>query len=336
MNTKIDTFCALGERLRIFGNDEPTRRVIADAMAANGWFSERDIISSARAIADDMLCRRALEAWLSHYDTSHSNINIGIVMAGNLPFVGFFDLLCVVMSGCAATVKPSSKDSVLINYIVGQLLNIDPSLRVTIADNVDSCDAVIATGSDSTNLHFKTKYSHRPSLLRSSRYSVAVLNGNESDITPLGEDIFSYNTMGCRSVSLLFVPRTYDLNSLADSLSRYRNSVSSKMLGSYAQQRAVAKLKGEDIVDGGFFIFTERTSPSNALGSIAYCRYDSRQQLEEAIEAIEPKLQCLVSDFYDHPRRVAIGAAQHPTLTDYADGVDTMKWIEKLRVCLNL
>lgn len=331
MNTKIDIFCALGGRLRSFGNDALTRRILADAMASNAWFSEHDIISSARAIADDMLCRRALEAWLSHYDTSHSDKNIGIIMAGNIPFVGFFDLLCVIMAGCAATVKPSSKDSVLINYIIGELLNIDPSLKVTIAASVESCDAVIATGSDSTNMHFKTKYAHIPSLLRSTRYSVAVLNGNEGNIVPLGEDIFPYNTMGCRSVSLLFVPHHYDLTSLAASLGKYRNIVSSKVLSSYAQQRAVAKLKGEEIIDGGFFIFTESTSPSNALGSIAYCRYDSRRQLEEAIEQIEPKLQCLVSDFYDHPRRVAIGAAQHPTLTDYADGVDTMKWIEKLK-----
>ena len=182
MKNMIETFSALGARLLGFGDDDATRAVIDSACRANGWFTPADIRRAVRAIACDMLQREKLEAWLADYPALPvaEPRRVLVVMAGNIPLVGFFDLLCVLVSGHGCLVKPSAKDSVLMEHVVGLLREIDPSAPVRLHDGTSPVDAVIATGSDNANRYFRAHYAGIPSLLRGSRQSVAVLSGRET------------------------------------------------------------------------------------------------------------------------------------------------------------
>ena len=197
MKNMIETFSALGARLLGFGDDDATRAVIDSACRANGWFTPADIRRAVRAIACDMLQREKLEAWLADYPALPvaEPRRVLVVMAGNIPLVGFFDLLCVLVSGHGCLVKPSAKDSVLMEHVVGLLREIDPSAPVRLYDGTSPVDAVIATGSDNANRYFRAHYAGIPSLLRGSRQSVAVLSGRE---TP--EQLAFLRAVGCELI----------------------------------------------------------------------------------------------------------------------------------------
>ena len=213
MKNMIKTFSALGARLLGFGDDDATRAVIDSACRVNGWFTPADIRRAVRAIACDMLQREKLEAWLADYPALPvaEPRRVLVVMAGNIPLVGFFDLLCVLVSGHGCLVKPSAKDSVLMEHVVGLLREIDPSAPVRLYDGTSPVDAVIATGSDNANRYFRAHYAGIPSLLRGSRQSVAVLSGHETpeQLAGLADDIWAYSWLWCRSVSLIFAPEGY-------------------------------------------------------------------------------------------------------------------------------
>ena len=210
MKNAIKLFSALGERLRTFGCDDTTRRVIDRSCAENGWFTPGDIRRAVKALCDEMLQEETLGRWLELYPTLPvaKPRRVLVIMAGNIPLVGFFDLLCVVASGHRCLVKPSGKDSALMLHVIGQLLDIDPETAVELYDGTTPVDAVIATGSDNANRYFRARYAGIPALLRGSRQSVAVLSGSESaaQLAGLSDDIWAYSGLGCRNVSLLFLP----------------------------------------------------------------------------------------------------------------------------------
>lgn len=210
MKDPIELFATLGDRLAAFGDDARTAAVIAGACAANPWFTPAEIRRAVDALRTDMLDRARLAAWLGRYPLPVARrADVLVVMAGNIPLVGFFDLLCVVAAGDRCLVKPSAKDRVLTEYVVRLLLEIDPEAPVALAGDDADADAVIATGSDNANRYFRTRYAGIPTLLRGSRHSAAVLSGEETeaDLDGLADDLFAYSGLGCRSVSLLFLPR---------------------------------------------------------------------------------------------------------------------------------
>lgn len=207
----IDIFSVLGHRLAAFGKTPDTVEVVRRAAVENPWFLPQEIIRAVKAIRCEMLERQRLEAWAGAYPPVRTPKRVLVVMAGNIPLVGFFDLLCVLASGHACRVKPSSKDTVLIGYVVDLLRTIDPAIPLRMAEQGERLDAVIATGSDNANRYFRMLFGGIPSLLRGSRQSVAVLSGRETaaELSGLEEDIFAYSGLGCRNVSLLFLPRGY-------------------------------------------------------------------------------------------------------------------------------
>ena len=204
MKSAIELFSALGRRLADFGGDAPTQEVAERACRANGWFTPADVRRAVAAIADGMLRRDRLETWLAPYPVPVAvPRRVLVVMAGNIPLVGFFDLLCVLAAGHRCLVKPSAKDRVLTEYVVGMLRELDPEVPVGFCDGSSPVDAVIATGSDNANRYFRTQYAGIPALLRGSRQSVAVLSGRETEaqLEGLADDIWAYSGLGCRSVS---------------------------------------------------------------------------------------------------------------------------------------
>ena len=319
----------LGERLSSFGRDAHSQEVIRRAMAENEWFTERDVRQAIDAICRRMLHRADIEQWLSRYNVPmRVPKRVAVIMAGNIPAVGFFDMMCVLAAGGVPQVKYSSKDRVLVEYIVNLLREIEPEIRVEEYVAGESCpDAVIATGSDSSNIYFRSAFGSLPHILRGSRHSVAVLSGEETatDLAALSDDIFSYSGLGCRSVSLVFVPEKVDVRIPSRPMCRaYHNN--------YLQTRALMTMAGEAFEDTGEAIFAEVQSAEfpKRLSRVNVCRYRSIDDVRAWLTANDTRLQCVVSQLDVHPRVVPLGMAQYPALDDYADDVDVMAFLQSL------
>lgn len=320
----IDVFSTLGVRLRDFGADAHTAHIIAQAVNANEWFSETDVKMAVDAICQEFLSREKLQQWAAKYDlVTTPRRRVAIIMAGNIPLVGFFDLICVLMCGHEAYVKPSHKDSVLTNYIISELKSIAPDIPIRDYAPATQVDMVIATGGDSAAAHFRRSYADLPTLIRGSRHSVAVLDGGESvaEIEGMQRDIFSYSGLGCRNVSLVFLPRGSELKLSAP------ENLGEMYRGNYLSQRALMLMSGVDVRDWGFCLSRERREYSDAISCVNYAFYDDLAEVEDWLAANDATLQCVVSHCVKHPRVVPFGRAQYPALDDYADGVDVMKFL---------
>ena len=329
MKSTIQIFSELGARLAEFGTDEVSRSVLARAVADNEWFSVGDIRYAIEALRSEMLDAEKIAQWLAHYPSiaSHEPHRVAIVMAGNIPLVGFFDLMCVIASGNIPCVKPSSKDRILEEYIEQQLCEIEPMLCIEKFAEGEVYDAVIATGGDSANLYFRTVFDGIPSLLRGSRHSVAVLSGEESqsDMAALADDIFRYGGLGCRNVSLLFVPRGYKVSLPACNMCRaYHNN--------YLQCRALLTMHEAEFEDlGEALLVPSKAEFPRYLSQINIVEYSSLSEVHRWLSANDEGLQCVVTHIEGlHSRAVKLGRAQLPTLFDYADERDTMQFLAQL------
>ena len=327
MKNALDLFTELGRRLARFGQDEASRRAAELAQAANGWFTSGDIRRAAAAVADGMLRRERLASWLSHYPVPAAEPRrVLVVMAGNIPLVGFFDLLCVVAAGHRCLVKPSSKDRPLLEYVVALLREIDPDAAVEFADGAETeADAVIATGSDRANRFFRTRYAALPALLRGSRQSVAVLSGRETErqLAGLADDLFAYSGLGCRSVSLVFLPRGCGWRPTP-------LRMNPKYCRNYVQTKAVLVMQGVPFRDLGAAVMVERRAFPTALSCICYPYYDDVSEVAAWLAEHDGELQCVVSECIAHSRRADFGCAQRPALTDYPDDRDVMEFLAGL------
>ena len=329
MKSTVQIFSELGERLLGFGTDEASRSAMARAVAQNEWFSVSDIRFAVEALRSEMLDGAKVAEWLRHYPTAQQrgSKRVALIMAGNIPLVGFFDLMCVLASGDVPYVKPSSKDSVLEGYVEDLLREIEPELRIERYVEGADYDAVIATGGESANLYFRTAFEGVPSLLRGSRHSVAVLSGKESkeQLQGLADDIFTYSGLGCRNVSLVFVPKGYRVALPVRKMCRaYHNN--------YLQCRALLTMQGVAFSDlGEAVVVPSRAEFPRYLSQINVVEYDDLEVVKRWLAERDEALQCVVSGIDGlHSRTVAIGRAQLPTLFDYADERDTMQFLAKL------
>ena len=325
MKDAIEVFVALGRRLVDFGNDERTARLIDEACCANGWFTPRDIARSVATLARDMLQRSLLERWVAPYSIPVAvPRRVLVVMAGNIPLVGFFDLLCVAIAGHRCLVKPSSKDHLLVEYIVELLREIEPNFPVEFYDGSAPVDAVIATGSDDACRVFRTRYAALPALLRGSRQSVAVLTGQESrqQLDALADDIWAYSGLGCRNVSLLFLPDNSPFPEL-----HVPETLNPKYRNDYLRSRALLTMTGRSFVDLNGAVAVEQPTFPASLGSIAYVRYRELGEVEAWLAEHDAEVQCVVAERLTHPRLAAFGRAQSPALTDWPDQRDVLAFL---------
>ena len=318
MKHVVDIFVALGERLADFGNDDHSNRIIEEAIAANGWFTRLDILRAIDAIRVEMLDRERLANWLKNYTKCVEAKRVAVIMAGNIPLVGFFDLLCVLAAGHECHIKPSSKDSVLMRYVVEQLRDIEPNIAIYDYSSDAKYDMAIATGGDDANAYFREHFAGTRTLLRGSRHSVAVLNGAESkeELCALYNDITAYSGLGCRSVSMLFVPRGYVPNferGMAENAKLRRN---------IQAMRATLTIEGAEFWDAGAFIMRRGEDFPQSLAVVTLCEYSDIEEVKKWIEENKEHIQCVVSR-----TDIPFGRAQYPALTDYADGVDTMRFL---------
>lgn len=325
----IEIFTTLGRRLATFATDTATEPIIERAMADNAWFTREDICYAVEAIRHKMLDTKTLEAWLGQYPIANTPRRVALIMAGNIPLVGFFDLMCVVLSGHKCYVKPSSKDRVLMHYIIDLLRDIDPEIAIYDNSADEEYDMLIATGSDTTVEHFNTHYPTTRRLLRGSRHSIAVLDGSESEeeLSALTRDITRHSGLGCRSVSMLFVPRGYEPHlECADHISpkRRRNLLT---------ECALRNMQNAEYTNCGGFILERSSHFPTTLSSVSLVEYDTKAEVEGWIKEHGSELQCVVSHvdslnrWLPFGRIIAFGEAQRPALDDYADGIDTMAWL---------
>ena len=316
MKSFADIFSELGVALSAIPD-----AVIAQAEAENEWFCQ--IGTAIEAIRVQMLDKAKFSEWLALYPTTpHAPKRVAIIMAGNIPTVGFADLLYTIASGNIPVIKYSSKDRVLMEYIVSQLQAIEPQLVIEQYDG-GAVDAAIATGSDSATLHFRAMFGDIPTLIRGSRHSVAVLMGCESgkQLEALSRDIFTYSGLGCRNVSLIFAPEGFDFKLAVPTMPvGYQNN--------YRHARALLTMQGVPFTDHNGALTAEgRAAFSRHISCINICRYSSLAEVEQWLAENDHRLQCVVSAQNLHPRTVDFGMAQYPRLNDYADDVDVMKFL---------
>ena len=322
MSNIIDIFVTLGERLRGFGIDEESRTLIDSAIEQNAWFTEQDIHNAVEAIRTQMLDRAKLEEWLHGYPTTTTPQRVAIIMAGNIPLVGFFDLMCVLCSGHEAHIKSSSKDRVLMRHIADLLRDIEPTIPIYDYDTEQRYDMVIATGGEEANRYFETHFSGTKRLLRGSRHSVAVLDGTESEteLRGLYEDITAYSGLGCRSVSMIFAPEGHTIT-LAQG-----EAHNPKLRRNIASMRALYTMQRREFSDYGAFLAIEGNTFATSLANVVVQRYRDIADVRAWLSEHSEEIQCVVSHL-DLEGVVPLGEAQHPRLSDYADGVDTMTWL---------
>ena len=322
MRDITNIFATLGKRLQGFGDSEDSRMVIRTACEANPWFTDEDIYRAIEAIRTQMLDKERLETWLSEYQPTTTPQRVAIIMAGNIPLVGFFDLLCVLCSGHEAYIKPSSKDRVLTNYIVDNLRSIEPNIPIYDYSAEEHYDMVIATGGEEANRYFESHFVNTKRLLRGSRHSVAVLDGSESieELEGLYKDITAYSGLGCRSVSMIFAPEHHDI------ALPHTTAQNPKLRRNIASMRALYTMQGREFGDYGAFLAIEGKVFATSLASVVIQRYNDIAEVRTWLAEHSEEIQCVVSHL-DIEGCIPFGKAQHPTLWDYADGVDTMEFL---------
>lgn len=311
---KIDTFLELKSTFASSRFD----KVIELACQDNGWFTPFMVRKAVESICENMLSREKLTKWLGRYQISNENRGrVGIICAGNIPLVGFYDLLCAGLCNESVSLKPSSKDRVLIEYVAAHL-----DVDIDIVDSIDryDIDMLIATGSDTMANSVAQKYSGISSIIRHDRKSVALLTGDESNqqLTGLRDDVFLYFGLGCRNVSHLFLPYGYDFERLKSFLIPYQGD---KFAKKAMYERAMAIVTGADFVDAQTFIFLGQDyKEKTPVGVISYSFYDQKPTLDRQT------IQCTVG-FSGESCNVDFGQTQYPTLDQTADQIDVIRFL---------
>jgi hypothetical protein len=333
LEDRIAAFEKLGNNLSAIDPNE-FNLLIEKARNENSWFTPESIKTSFAGLSQ-YLERSKLETWTSKYPTrSNGVMTIAVVMAGNVPLVGFHDFLSVLISGHRLLAKLSTKDSTLLQFVADALIRIEPRFAERIKfeeQQLKNFDAVIATGSDNSARYFHYYFGKYPNIIRKNRTSVAVLTGKETDqqLTALAVDVFTYFGLGCRNVSKLFVPNGYDFGNLFLSWEGFRKVLMHhKYNNNYDYQKSILLLNRIDFMDNGFVMLERSTKLVSPISVIYYENYSDEGDLALKLTEVKDKLQCIVGS--TRPANVEFGSAQFPELWDYSDQVDTMKFLSEL------
>jgi hypothetical protein len=300
----------------------------------NPWFTP-DFIKQAIKGLVKMLDQENLGQWAANYPLGkiRSQKNIGLILAGNIPFVGFHDLLCVLVGGHNAYCKMSSKDNRLFQTIIQTMMEIGPgfSERIKITESkLSGFDAVIATGSNNTSRYFEFYFGKYPHIIRKNRNSAAILTGKETqdDIRALSQDIFLYYGLGCRNVSKLFVPKGYNFNFLFENIEGFNHlTMHNKYMNNHDYYRSIYLVNQTPHLDNGFLIIKEDTALASPIAVTYYQEYETVQEVVEYLQADREYIQCIASQTDIGIETVKFGETQFPGLGDYADNIDTMDFL---------
>ena len=319
-------------KLKTFIEDKNNEQwLLAKERAAreNPWFTPAFIELAITSIATEFLDEKKITHWVKQYTVPSENLQpqkVGVVMAGNIPLVGFHDFLCVFITGHKILIKPSSKDEILIKFLVNKMIEWNDALKqyINFAENLKNCDAYIATGSNNSSRYFEYYFSKYPSIIRRNRTSVAVLEGNETkeELQLLSGDAQLYLGLGCRNITKLYVPQQYDFLKLLDALKQYDYLIEfHKYKHNYDYQLAMLIMSNKKYMNNGSVVLSENVSLFSAISHLHYEYYTDKEILIESLVQNDD-VQCIIGKGF-----VPFGKSQQPSLTDYADGVDTMAFL---------
>ena len=325
LQNRIELLLRLREYLK--ENTAEWQDVKLKASFTNGWFVPKFIELAVNNIADYFLEENKLKEWVNHYHIDDNIVpkNVGIVMAGNIPLVGFHDFLCAFISGHIQTIKLSSKDDILLKHLVQKMYSWEVTMQnyVCFANMLKGCDAYIATGSNNSAVYFDYYFSKYPSIIRRNRTSAAILKGDETKeaLEKLSDDIHTYFGLGCRNVTKIFVPREYDFVPLLKSFHVYKYFADHhKYKNNYDYNLSIMIMNNRFYMTNESTLMVENDSLFSPISQLNYGFYDDLEILEASLKD-NSDVQCIVG------KEIAFGQAQVPGLMDYADDVDTMQFL---------
>ena len=350
LEQRINAFTKLGEFLSQFSangiqkkeqilyNDlffDGFKHQIKVAHEHNGWFTNESIMYALESWSKS-LNNNNIRLWLNHYNfNTGDSKKIAVIMAGNIPLVGFHDFLSVLISGHKVLVKQSSNDKHLLPFLAKYLEHVEPYFkgRITFTEEkLKNFDAVIATGSNNTARYFEYYFKNKPSIIRKNRNSVAILTGNESEeqLKGLSEDIFRYYGLGCRNVSKLFVPKNYNFEAFFKGVYHWNPIINgTKYANNYDYNKAVYLMSEFDILENGFLMIKEDSSYASPIATVFYEYYSDEAELKALLEKNKSNIQCIVGQGFD-ANEIEFGKTQQPNLWDYADDEDTIAFLLKI------
>jgi hypothetical protein len=314
------------------GLHEGLNQLIESAYLYNGWFI-KEFVEEALKNISSMLEERSINDFTKNIPEPKQQKTVALIMAGNIPMVGFHDLMCVLLSGHKALLKLSSDDNVLMPFFIKLLDHYEPGIGENIKFSqakLADFDAVIATGSNNTATHFQYYFGKYPNIIRKNRTSVAVITGKETlaDLKNLGRDIFLYFGLGCRNVSKLLVPKGFVFDPVFEAVFDYKFAVDNKKYGNnYDYNRAIYLLNLDKFLDNNFLIIKEDKGLFSPVSVLYYQEYDSETELKQYLADNKENLQCIVGN---GPGYVPFGYSQQPVITEYADGVNTLDFLVNL------
>ncbi|HOU02800.1 MAG TPA: acyl-CoA reductase [Bacteroidales bacterium] len=338
LKDRIQSFAELGTILRDSLQGKQTEytdrlnQLIENQQFKNPWFTPSNVRQAFSSIAEELTYDNLVK-WTSSYpdlEQPRNPVRAGVIMAGNIPLVGFHDFLSVLISGNSIIAKTSSKDSDLIRFIGQILCGVDPRFdgRIEFTDGtLNQFDVVIATGSDNSSRYFEYYFGKYPHVIRKNRNSVAVLTGDESDteLENLGKDVFSYFGLGCRNVSKIYLPAGYDLPAVSKHWQGYSDLINNvKYANNYDFHKAVYLVNREEFTDIGLILLKESKNLSSPVAVLYFEYYTSDEQLEQTLNGLKDKIQCVIGKDF-----IPFGQSQSPSLWDYADGIDTIEFLLK-------
>lgn len=338
INQRIEIICEIGKFLKNYLDEKydnikdhklgEFEKVIIKTQSINPWFTEENIKVNL-TYWSEKLTKTNLKQWLNKYDlNNNSRKNIAIIMAGNIPLVGFHDFICVFLSGHNSIIKLSNSDNCIIPFLT-DLMKL-PSERIVYSDSfLKDYDGVIATGSDNTSRYFDYYFKNKRSIIRKNRNSIAILNGEESDddLKSLSQDIFTYFGLGCRNVSKLYVPKNYNFDLFFNSIFCYKELINNhKYANNYDYNKAIYLMSEYKFLDNGFFIVKEGNEMHSPISTINFEYYDNVSILREKINQEDDNIQCIVSNI-EFKGKVNFGETQNPSLNQYADNIDVMRFL---------
>lgn len=333
---RIEALVQLGQYISTYG--EHLQAYVGRTEFNNKWFTKENQKQSLLAIASQFLDKDKLGKWISAYNIPMENKakTVGLVLAGNIPLVGFHDVLTVFVSGHKCLIKLSDKDRFLLPHLLNKLKEFAPASEAyfEVTERMTDLDAVIATGSNNSARYFEAYFGKYPNIIRKNRHAVAVLDGKETEeeLRALGQDIFSYFGLGCRNVSKLYLPKDYDFNLLMETLHEFNHLIhNSKYKNNFDYNIALFQLNRVPLVNNGSIILVENEAMTSRIATMHYEFYEDVKEVEKALLKRTDELQLVASNL-DFPglNVKKFGEAQQPSLNDYADGVDSLAFLTKL------
>ncbi len=334
LQDRIASLIELGNRLHSTEDDQ-SQAIIRKAEIENPWFSKSNIELALSAIRTDFLSKTAIDTVVNHYkiDDNITHRKVGLVLAGNIPMVGWHDVMCTYLVGYTAQIKYAEKDKTLMSWLIETLMDINEGNKAhfEIVDRLKDYDAAIATGSNNTATHFEYYFSHVPNIIRRNRNSVALLSGKESvgQLSTLGEDVFTYFGLGCRNVSMILVPHDYELSKLFEAWEPYKElAFHNKYKNNFDYNVALNLLNLEVFLHNDFILLKESESIISRISTVHIRRYHTIEEATSWIKTHSSEIQCVVStSTIEDIDVVPFGESQHPGIMTYADGVDTIQFL---------